>query len=136
MANSVIVDVPTSKDVVIKGFTNAAYLQRISLNVEGIGQFALTGTGENNTPIGSQHFTTPPTGGPDGQIGIEVTIEYSSDGGNTWQAPDVYTDSCTVQAYNLIVVVSEDMVDQDYNDAICMISWPGRDSAGASETAS
>lgn len=129
MGNTVSVVVPTSKDVVVKGFTNAAYTQRITLKVEGVGSYVLTGSGENNHPIGTRHFTTPSEGGPDGAISIDVTVEYSPDGGGKWQAPDVYTDSCTVQAYNMIIAVSEDRVDQDYNDAICMISWPGRSDA-------
>ncbi len=127
MTNKVTVYVPTSKDVVIKGFTNAAYQQRITLDTEGIGRTVLRGSGENNTLVGSAHFTTPSDGGPDGQITIDVTVDYSSDGGRTWQPSDVYTDTCNIQAFNLIVVVTEDQVDQDYNDAVCVISWPGRD---------
>jgi Fucose-binding lectin II (PA-IIL) len=126
MANTVTVYVPISKDIVVKAFTNAAYLQRITLSIEGVGQFVIQGTGENNTLLGVEPFTTPSEGGPDNQITVDVKVEYSSNGGSTWNAPDVYTDGCTVQAYNLIVIVAEDMVDQDYNDAVCMISWPGR----------
>ena len=64
MTNKVTVYVPTSKDVVIKGFTNAAYQQRITLDTEGIGRTVLRGSGEKNTPIGTVHFTTPADGGP------------------------------------------------------------------------
>jgi hypothetical protein len=135
MTNKVTVYVPTSKDVVIKGFTNAAYQQRITLDTEGIGRTMLRGSGEKNTPIGTVHFTTPADGGPDGKITIEVTVDYSPDGGKTWRPSDVYTDTCTIQAFNLIMIVSEDMVDQDYNDAICMISWPGRQQGNEAQAA-
>jgi len=128
VGNTVTVYVPTSKDIVIKGFTNASYLQRITTVTEGVGQSVLSGSGEGSTLIGAVHFTTPSEGGPDQQITVDVTIEYSADGGASWKAPDVYTNSCSVQAYNLIVIVAEDWVDEDYNDAICMISWPGRNS--------
>jgi hypothetical protein len=127
---TVTVYVPPSRDVVIKGFTNSAYLQRITLNTEGVAQ-TLIGTGENNTLIGKAHFTTPSKSDPNQLVPINVTIEYSSDGGATWKAPQVYSNSCSVQAYNLIVVATEDWVDQDFNDVIWMISWPERVSQAA-----
>ena len=134
MGNTVTVYVPPAKDVVIKGFTNAAYLQRIIVNTEGIGQTIL-GSGEDNTLIGSAHFTTPSKGDSIQPVSIDVTIEYSADNGVTWKAPEVYSNSCSVQAYNLIVLVAEDSLDQDFNDATWMISWPGRVSPAASNFA-
>jgi hypothetical protein len=130
MGNTVTVYVPPSRDVVIKGFTNAAYLQRITLNTEGMGQTVI-GTGENNTLIGTAHFTTPSKGDPNQQVPIDVTIEYSADDGATWKAPQIYSNSCSVQAYNLTVLAAEDSLDQDFNDVIWMISWPGRVSQAA-----
>jgi hypothetical protein len=125
MGNTVTVYVPPSRDVVIKGFTNSAYLQRITLNTEGMGQTVI-GTGENNTLIGTAHFTTPSRSDPNQQVPINVSIEYSADGGATWKAPKVCSNSCSVQAYNLIVVAAEDWLDEDFNDVIWMISWPER----------
>src|SRR6185437_7463101 len=124
MPNSVTLYAPLSTDIVVKGFTNAAYLQRITVKVEGGVLYVITGAGEGNNFIGSAHFTTPASGGDDNQITITVTLEYSADGGQTWKGPDVYMNQCQIQAYNLTVVVGEDMTDEDYNDAICMISWP------------
>ena len=64
---------------------------------------------------------TTPTGN---EFAVTITIMNSPDGGSHWNPSDVYTDSCSVEAFNLTVVVSEDLVDEDYNDAVCLISWP------------
>jgi hypothetical protein len=110
--------------VVVKCFANASNVQQVTVAVPGIAQpMVFQGNGENNASIGSQPFTTGPTG-----PAITVTINSSPDGGTTWNPSDVYTGSCSIQAYNLTVIVTEDSVDQDYNDAVCMVSWPGRDS--------
>lgn len=114
---------PYSTDVVVKGFANAFRIQRITVQPPVGGPVTFQGAGEQNTPIGSTHFTTP-SGGPVPTVGI--VIEYSKDGGKSWNPSDIATDSCSVHAYRLFVVVSEDEVDQDYNDAVCMISWPER----------
>jgi hypothetical protein len=134
MPNSATLYLPLSTDVVVKGFTNAAYTQRITVTPASGSPMVFTGSGENNTLIGRGHFTTP-SSWPSGDFTVTVTIDYSKDGGRTWLAPDVYTDSCYVQAYNLTVVIAEDMVDQDYNDSICMVSWPQRDAAANTQSA-
>lgn len=119
--NTVTVYLPYSTDVVVKGFTNAARRQRITVQPAQQPQAVWVGAGEQNNEIGSLHFTTA-SGGPDPFV--NVTLEYSDDGGQTWKAPDVFLDSCSVQAYQLTVVVAEDLVDEDYNDSVCMVSWP------------
>jgi hypothetical protein len=120
VSNIVTVYLPPATDIVVKGFTNAANLQRITVTPPTGSPSVFQGSGEGNTPIGRTHFTTP--SGDEAQITVE--IDYSPDGGSTWQPSDVYTDGCAVQSYNLTVIVSEDLVDEDYNDAICLVSWP------------
>jgi hypothetical protein len=119
--SSTTIYLPLATDVVVKGFTNAADIQRITVTPSGGNPSVFQGTGEQNTPIGSMHFTTPASGE---QPSVAIKIEYSGDGGNTWQPSDIFTDSCSIEAYQLVVVVSEDHVDEDYNDAVCIISWP------------
>jgi hypothetical protein len=119
--SSTTIYLPSSTDVVVKGFTNAADIQRITVKPSNGSSSVFQGTGEQNTPIGSVHFTTPASGE---QASVTITIEYSGDGGRTWQPSDIFTDTCSIQAYQLVVVVSEDHVDEDYNDAVCMVSWP------------
>jgi hypothetical protein len=120
MPGEVTIYVPAVTDVVVKAFANAAYLQRIRLQVPEQEPVVLQGAGEENALIGRSHFTT--AAGDD--VEITVTIEHSTDGGSTWQASEMFFETCYVQAYHMAVIVTEDFKDQDYNDAICIISWP------------
>lgn len=118
--DSMTIYLPGSTDIVVQGFTNAAYQQRITITPSAGSPVVFTGAGEGNHPIGTMQFTTPP--GPD--VPLVVSIASSQDGGHTWQPSDIYSDSCSVQALQVVVVVSEDLVDEDYNDAVCYVSWP------------
>jgi hypothetical protein len=120
MSDTATIYLPFATDVVVKGFTNAGLMQRITLAPETGSPIVFVGTGEQNTPIGRANFTTP---AGTGDFTVVVTIENSQDG-NSWSPSDIYVGVCAVRSYNLAVVVSEDMVDEDYNDAICMLSWP------------
>jgi len=118
--SSTTVYLPYSTDVVVKAFTNAANEQRVTISPPSGRPIVLLGSGEQNKPIGSTHFTTVTNGD---QPSLGVTVECSDDGGHTWRPSDIFTDTCSIQAYQLVVIVSEDHVDEDYNDAVCMISW-------------
>lgn len=123
--NTITVLVPLSTDVVVKAFTNADYLQRITVVLPALSNpIVFQGQGEGNNPIGRAHFTTPNSWPNSISYPISVTQEYSVDEGQNWQPSTIYGDHCVVQAFNLTVVVSEDGVDDDWNDAVCMISWP------------
>jgi hypothetical protein len=121
---AVTVYLPLAVDAVIKGFTNASYQQRITITPSSSSQpIIFTGSGKDNKQIGSTHFTTPsawpdPLGYP-----IDVKLEYFTSGG-IWKSSDIFTGTCTIQAYNLTLVVSEDGIDGNWNDGVCMISWP------------
>lgn len=118
--NQVKVYLPPSTDVVVKGFTNSANPQRITLQPPTGTPFSYEGHGEQNKLIGTSHFTTPSGGQP----ALGVTVEYSKDNGATWLPSEIFADSCTIRNLELFVVVSEDQVDEDFNDAVCMVSWP------------
>jgi len=118
--DTVTIYLPGSTDVVVQGFTNAAYSQRITITPSNGAPVVFTGAGEANTPIGTTHFTTP--SGTD--VPLTVSIAHSKDNGRSWIPSDIYSDRCNVQALQLEVIVSEDLADEDYNDAVCFVSWP------------
>jgi hypothetical protein len=121
MSNSVTLYLPPATDVVFKGFTNSNNLQRITITPESSRPIVFTGVGEENTLIGREQITTSPG---DKEVAITVAIENSVDKGQTWKPSQIYSDACYVQAYNLAIVVSEDLGDEDFNDAVCFVSWP------------
>lgn len=121
--NVVTVYVPASTDVIVKGFSNSDNIQRITVTPPGRDPIVLSGHGQNNMIMGRDWFTSPAAEGP---VGVGVSLEFSPDSGATWVQPNVFADGCTVHAYNLTVVVAEDMIDEEYNDAICMLSWAAR----------
>lgn len=118
---NVTVYVPLSTDVVVKGFANATNLQRIAVQPPVGDAVVFQGTGERNAPIGRTRFTTPASGGPPA---VGISVEHSHDGGSTWTPSELFTDSCLIHTYHLVVVVSEDDVDGEYSEAVCMVSWP------------
>jgi hypothetical protein len=121
MSNSVTLYLPPGTDVIFKGFANSVNLQRITITPPSGSPIVFTGLGEENALIGKEHFTTPPG---EEEVAITVNIENSLNDGQTWQPSDVYSDACYMQAYHLAIIVSEDLQDEDFNDAVCFVSWP------------
>lgn len=119
--SEVSVYLPPSTDVVVKGFANTTHLERITVRPPSGNTVVFEGTGAPNKPIGRSHFTTPASGQP---VAVAISVEHSHDGGATWSSSELFTDGCSVHTYHLAVVVSEDDVDQDYSEAVCMVSWP------------
>ncbi len=111
---------PLGTVVIVKGFANASYSQRVTVTPASGQAIVFTGSGENNTLIGRGHFTTPTTWNAD-RFPVTVAMEYNN--GSGWQSSVVFNDYCYAQTYNLEVTVAEDAVDGDYNDAICMVTW-------------
>lgn len=104
--------------VTARCFTNASYLQRITITPDTGDPRVFKGSGEHDTPIGSYSFTTPVAG-----LKVTVTIDFSRDNGATWSASDVSSGSCSIMNYQISAVVGEDRVDQDWNDAVVQFSW-------------
>lgn len=120
MAVSILL--PPSTQVFLAAFTNAAYIQRVTVTPpSGAGSpIVWQGSGEGNNPIGNQMLTTP---GGSANLTYSVAMDYSSDGGSTWQQSSMIPGGCVVASMNVKVVVSEDHVDQDYNDAVIQFMW-------------
>jgi hypothetical protein len=121
IAMAATVMLPPSTNVFVSAFTNAAYLQKVTVTPPGGGQpIVWQGTGENNHQIGQQFIATP---GGSQNLAYSVTAQYSSDGGGTWQDSTLLPGATVIGSFNLQVVLSEDHVDQDYNDAVVEFLW-------------
>ena len=83
---SLSIVLPPSTRVFVAAFTNAAYMQRVSITPPaGAGQpIVWQGTGEDNHPIGDQIVTTP---AGSSNFTYLVSADYSTDGGTSWQWP-------------------------------------------------
>ena len=119
---SLSIVLPPSTRVFVAAFTNAAYMQRVSITPPaGAGQpIVWQGTGEDNHPIGNQIVTTP---AGSSNFTYSVSADYSTDGGSSWQQSSMIPGGCVVGSLNLKVVISEDHVDQDYYDAVVQFMW-------------
>ena len=112
---------PPSTRVFVSAFTNAAYQQKVTVTPPGGGQpLVYQGAGENNHQIGQQFITTA---GGSQNLAYSVTIQNSADGGGTWQDSTLLPGGTVIGSFNLQVVLSEDHVDQDYNDAVVEFLW-------------
>jgi Fucose-binding lectin II (PA-IIL) len=121
VSNSETIYLPPATDVVVKAYTNAAYTQRVDVAPSWTDAQSFQGTGEGNTPMGQTHFTTP----SDGNLTLTITMSWLASDGHTWNpVNDVFLTSCPVRSLQLTVMASEDGVDQDYNDSVCIVSWP------------
>ena len=123
MPTCTTVYLPLSTEVAIKAFSNADSLQRVVLAPETGDAIVFTGRGRRENPIGSSSFTTPP--GSISPVGFQfdVHIDYSADEGETWKRSQVFQDSCSVEHYNLKVVVSDEPAETSWNDAVVTLAW-------------
>jgi hypothetical protein len=113
---------PPSTTVYVTAMSNAAYLQKLTLTPPpGAGSpMSWQGTGEGDHIIGQTTLTTP-AGSQDWSY--SVNAQYSTDGGGTWQQSTLLPGGCTIATLNMAVLLSEDHVDQDYNDAVLQFIW-------------
>jgi hypothetical protein len=121
--NKLSIYLPLSTRVHIRAVTNAYYLQRVTLTPEGGAPIVFQGQGESDAPIGDQWLQTPATSSSPKGFRMDVQVDNSTDGGWTWVPSQVGAGSCGVLYYNLIMVVSEDNVDQDWNDGVVCFTW-------------
>ena len=113
---------PPGRRIFVSAFTNAAYLQKVVITPPAGAGDPITwqGTGEDNNQIGQQFITTP-AGSQD--LAYSVGAQYSSDNGATWQDSSLLPGGTTIGSMNLKVMLSEDHVDQDFNDAVVQFLW-------------
>ncbi len=123
MEGTVNVYLPLNTYVSIYGFTNAGYSQQVTLTEESGSTHVLTGQGEHNTPMNPPTLAiqTPPTSNNPG-MGYQITVKIEHFVGS-WQPSKVISGRVSVMYFNEIVVVSEDSVDEDFNDAVVQFAW-------------
>lgn len=124
MPGSAVVYLPLSTWVDVRAFTNASFSQKVTILQENGTQTVLTGSGEHDTPMPGGNFgiTTPATSASSMGYRVTVTVQSQQPNGQ-WQDSNVSQGGCNVMYYSLAMVVSEDYVDQDWNDAVVQFSW-------------
>jgi hypothetical protein len=124
MPNTATIYLPLSTYVSVACFTNASFNQRVTITPETGSATVLVGSGEHNTPMpnGSFSITTPSSSSS--PLGYRITVSVESyQPNNQWAPSQVSQGSCSVMYYSLAMVVSEDYVDNDWNDAVAQFSW-------------
>jgi len=116
---------PFSTEVIIYGFTNAAYDQRITLTFEDGTNLVMTGTGEHNNPTNPAKTIKriPASGANPNGYAVKVTIDHKSNNDPNWVSSKLGGGSCGVNLYYVLLVVSEDLVDMDWNDGVVQFCW-------------
>lgn len=124
MPNVATIYLPLNTFISVAAFTNAGFNQRVTLTPETGSPTVLTGSGEHNTPMpnGTYSFTTPGSSGSPSGYKIIVAVESQQQSGS-WAPSQVSQGSCSVMYYSLALVVSEDYVDNDWNDAVVQFTW-------------
>ena len=124
MPDTATVYLPLNTWIHVQACTNAAFTQRVTITKEDGTTTVLTGSGEHDAPLpnGNYGFTTP--GHAASPLGYRVTVEIeSSNRGGSYEPSQVMSGSCGVMYYSLMMVVSEDYVDNDWNDAVVQFTW-------------
>ena len=113
---------PPSTNVFVTAFTNAGYLQKVTITPpSGAGNPTVwQGRGENNHQIGSMFIMTP---GGSQNFNYQVDAQNSPNGGQSWNESVLMPGGCVIATMNLKVLLSEDQADRDYNDAVVEFLW-------------
>ncbi len=115
---------PFATTVHVYGYTNAGFNQQIVVTPESGPTLTLTGSGEGNTPTNppSATITTPATGGHVNGFQVQVSISAWKNGG--WSASQLAGAGCSLGiSAATYLVCSEDLVDNDWNDAVVQFFW-------------
>ena len=124
MPNTATVYLPLGTFVSVASFTNASFNQQVTITPETGSATVLTGRGEHNTPMPNGTFSLTTPGSSQSPLGYRMVVAVQSQQPNgQWAPSQVSQGSCSVMYYTLAMVVSEDYVDQDWNDAVVQFSW-------------
>jgi len=124
MPNIATVYLPLNTYVSVASFTNAGFNQRVTITPETGSATVLVGSGEHNTPMPNGAFAINTPGQSISPLGYKITVGVESYQPNgQWAASQVSQGSCSVMYYALAMVVSEDYVDADWNDAVVQFTW-------------
>lgn len=123
MGQTTTVYVPLSTDINIKGFANASSQQQIVITPESGPSIIFEDTGANEALIGQEVLTTSDTSISPVGYQIDVNVNYSTDGGTTWQPYQIYQDMLSVESYNFKVVVTDNSNLESGGNSIVTFSW-------------
>ena len=114
---------PLNTYVNVRAFTNAAFLQQVTIAQESGDKTVLTGSGEHDTPMPDDAFAIQTPGSSNDPAGYLVSVAVDSRQSGSWQPSRVISGMVSVMYYNCALVVSEDFQDADWNDAVVQFSW-------------
>lgn len=115
---------PFATTVYIYGYTNAAYSQKIVATLENGNVITMTGQGEGNLPTSPPKavITTPSTSSHLNGFQVKVEIFYQQQG--QWVPSQTTGAGCSLGlSAATYLVVSEDWIDRDWNDAVLQFLW-------------
>lgn len=118
--NQVTVHLPYGASVAVKIEANAVFPQRVTLAWDSASK-TVTGAGENEQLLLAFELDTP-SDGPDPK-GYPVVVSISSIVNGREVPSNVAFGDCDILYYNVILVVSEDYLDNDWNDAVVSFTW-------------
>ena len=122
--NIATIYLPLNTYAMVRCVTNAAFRQQITITPETGSPTVVTGSGEHDAPVPNGTFAIQTPGSSTNPLGYKVTVAVQSDNGSGgWTPSQVSQGSCSVMYYNLAMVVSEDYVDNDWNDAVVQFTW-------------
>ncbi|WP_431113331.1 fucose-binding lectin II [Variovorax paradoxus] len=124
MPNTATVYLPLNTFVSVACYTNASFQQQVTITPETGSPTVLTGSGEHNAPMPGGTFSLTTPSSSQSPYGYRMTVSVQSMQPNgQWAPSQVSQGSCAVMYYSLAMVVSEDYLDQDWNDAVVQFSW-------------
>lgn len=123
MPDSAALYLPLNSWINVRSFTNSAFNQQVTVVEENGTRHQYQGSGEHDTPMpgGDFHIQTP--GAASNPLGYKVTITIENYHDGKWNPSSVLQGSSGVMYYYLSMVVSEDYVDNDWNDAVVQFTW-------------
>jgi len=112
---------PLSSAVYLYVYTNAAFTQQVTITPSDASPIVYQGSGEGMTLIGQRVIQTPASSS--NPRGYPVTVSVQTQQGGQWVPSSTMQGSSGIMYYQTVMVVSEDYVDQDWNDSVTQFCW-------------
>ena len=124
MANPAVIYLPLDTYTSVRCFANASFDQKVTITEENGTTHIAQGSGEHDTPLADGDFAIQTPGNSNNpQQGYKITVAVQNNQGGAWKDSTVMAGGCNVMYYNLKMVVSEDYIDDDWNDAVAVFTW-------------
>lgn len=123
MPSTLSIYLPLNTYVSVRSFTNAGFLQRVTMLEENGTQHQYQGSGEHDTPMAGGAFAIQTPGTSKSPMGYQVSVNIDAYNGSSWQPSSISQGSCSVMYYYLAMIVSEDYIDNDWNDCAVQFTW-------------